>query len=329
MKSSGLVVLLPAVLLARLAAAQGSPLPQFDLDRLDVNSSTLGSMVVGTGETLPAGTVRFSLAGDYENDPLVYYQDGQLVGPVISDRFTVHAVGAWAPFDWLQFGLDLPIIASQTGVNLEDYGIPLPTRRAIRSPAVTATARLTNQSQGALLDSALELGVRLPIGTDGAWAKDEKIGVAPKLMIGRHFGWLLAGGELGVRLSPATGDPVVDEANNHFLLAGVLSAGDPAGFRVEASARTTLSFTGHTGPAELLAGARYSLGWIEFFALAGPSVGPRAEGTPEFRVMTGVAFGSVPGVTTPLPATNEIPASTSMPAGGPPAGVTGSGGTWR
>jgi hypothetical protein len=309
MHLSRLSVVVPALLLARVALAQGSPLPQFNLDQLDVNTAALGSMVVGTGDTLPAGSLRFSLAGDYENDPLVYYTaDGTLAGSVISDRFTVHVVGAWAPTDWIQFGVDLPVIASQTGVDLREYGIPIPTRRAIQSPTATVRVRLTNQANGALLDSALQVGIRPPIGTDGAWAKERAIGVAPKLMLGRHFGWLLAGGELGVRWSPSgstlpAGGDLPNTLGNHFQLAGVLSAGDATGLRGEASARTTVSFEGRGGPVELLGGLRYNFGLMELFALAGPSLGATGTGSPEFRVMTGLAFGNAAGLTGVQPGT--------------------------
>ncbi len=313
MTLSRLSILVPALLVSGAALAQGSPIPQFNLDRLDVNSSALGSMVVGTGDTLPEGSVRFSLAGDYENNPLMYYSGGKLVAPVISDRYTVHVVAAWAPFDWLQIGVDVPVIASQTGTDLSAYGIPVPLRSAIQSPTAAVRMRLTNQSKGALVDSALQVGIRPPIGTDGAWAKEGSIGVAPKLMVGRHFGWLLAGSEVGVRWSPSTassGSEVADDLGNHFQLAAVLSAGDPGGLRAEASARTALSFAGRRGPVDVLGGVRYNFGWMEVFALAGPKLGGvTSSGFPEFQVMTGVSVGNAGGLVgmEPGPATGVGP----------------------
>jgi hypothetical protein len=120
-------------------------------------------------------------------------------------------------------------------------------------------------------------------------------------MVGRHFGWLLAGSEVGVRWTPsgASGNEVADDMGNHFQLAGVLSAGDASGLRAEASARTTLSFVGRRGPVEVLGGLRYNIGWMEVFALAGPSLGgvtTNPSGLPEFRVMTGVSLGNAAGL---------------------------------
>ncbi|HEY8207735.1 MAG TPA: OmpA family protein, partial [Myxococcaceae bacterium] len=155
-----------SLLAAGPASAQLPNFPQFDLDHLSVDSSAAGSLVVGTGEILPVGAVRFSLAGDYQNNPYRYYDAGQQIGSIISDRYTVHVVGGFAPVDWLEFGMDLPIIASQTGsVEVVLPGLAEPVRRALGSPTLTARGGLFSQAKGSVFDVAFQIGARLPLGS--------------------------------------------------------------------------------------------------------------------------------------------------------------------
>src|SRR5262245_32581240 len=139
-----------SLLVAGLASAQ-IQVPQFDLDQLVVDSSAAGSLVVGTGEILPVGAVRFSLAGDYQNNPYRYIDAEGTVSSIISDRYTVHVVGGFAPVEWLEIGLDVPIVASQTpgeGIEVVLPGLAEPVRRAIGSPTVSARGGLFYQSKG-------------------------------------------------------------------------------------------------------------------------------------------------------------------------------------
>jgi hypothetical protein len=122
------------------AFAQLPNFPQFDLDHLEVNSSAMRSLVVGTGEILPVGAVRFSLAGDYANNPYQYIDPTGAVSSIISDRYTVHVVGGFAPMDWLEIGLDVPVVASQNpgeGIEVALPGLGV-VQRALGSPLQVA-----------------------------------------------------------------------------------------------------------------------------------------------------------------------------------------------
>ncbi len=308
--------LLVASLVAIPAVAQTLP-PQIDLNQLDVNSSAGNSLVVGTGELLAPGTFRASLALAYENNPQVTYVNGQLTGDVLSNRYTVHLVGGWAPFDWLEFGADVPIIAAQDGVDLERYGLPIPGRTGMGNPIATMRVGLFSQAKGAAFDVAGQLGVRLPLGSRGAWLSDQRVTLAPKLMLGRSFGWFRAGGELGLRWAR---DPLLrtfENPANVVMLAAVLTSGPSNGLRAEVSGRTTVSFTRQRGPIELLGGVRMPLGVFDVFALAGPNF--EQGGAPSFRVLTGVTFGGGGGVTSPASSdgAGAVPAPTDGSA--PPA----------
>lgn len=287
-----------------LLTAGGLALAQinFDVSRLDVNSSS-GSLVVGTGEILPVGAVRFSLAGDYENNPYRYYDASGLIGSVISDRYTVHVVGGFAPVDWLELGMDIPIIASQSGVEIQIAGLPAPIRRGLGSPTGSVRAALASQAKGAFADVAFQMGVKVPLGTDGSFARDATIGLSPKLMIGHALEWARAGLELGLKWRPTTitgvnntGDPAVDDIGNSLLVAAVITTGPKNGLRGEVSGRSYVTFNGSVGSVELLGGLRYPIASnMELYALAGPGLG-QAPGTPAFRVMVGAAFGNGAGI---------------------------------
>jgi len=304
------VVAVLSLVVSGSASAQLPNFPQFDLDHLEVDSSAMGSLVVGTGEILPVGAVRFSLAGDYQNKPYQYIDPTGAVSSIISDRYTVHVVGGFAPMDWLEIGLDVPIVAAQNpgeGIEVALPGLGV-VQRALGSPTISARGALLFQSKGAPFDMAFQLGAKIPIGSTSAFVSDGKIGLSPKLMIGRNLDWARAGIELGALWRPNTttvsssGDPTLDTIGSSLLVAGVLSAGPQNGLRGEISGRTYVSLAGQVGSVELLLGARYPIAPnMELYALAGPGLG-EAPGTPKWRVMVGAAFGNGQGITgTPLP----------------------------
>ena len=304
------VVAVLSLVVSGSAWAQLPNFPQFDLDHLEVDSSAMGSLVVGTGEILPVGAVRFSLAGDYQNNPYRYIDPTGTVSSIISDRYTVHVVGGFAPMDWLEVGLDVPVVAAQNpgeGIEVALPGVGV-VSRALGSPTLSARGALMFQSKGAPFDMAFQLGAKIPIGSSSAFVSDGKIGLSPKLMIGRNLDWARAGLEMGALWRPTTttvsssGDPLLDTIGSSLLLAGVLSAGPQNGLRGEISGRTYVTLGGKVGSVELLLGARYPIAAnMELYALAGPGLG-QAAGTPQWRVMVGAAFGNGQGITgTPLP----------------------------
>lgn len=289
-------LVLATLVAARLALAQLPPLPQFDLSRLEVNSSAMGSLVVGTGEMAPPGSLRLSLAVEYENNPLLYFDGTQFVGSVISDRFTLHGIGAWSPMDWLGLGIDVPLVAQAGGTDLTALGIPLPVSYAAGSPSVSVCLGLLSAAKGAPIDAALEVGMKLPIGTDGAWVRDSVLNVAPKLLMGRQLGPLRAGLEVGTRWRAAA-----DASENRVLLAGVLALGQAGGLRAELSGRTSVSFDGQAERLDVLAGLRLPVAGLELFALAGPELGAPQDIT-TFHVLMGVGLGGAGVAATPSPA---------------------------
>src|SRR5512143_3229389 len=94
-----LVAALALVLAAGTARAQ--KMPAFDLERLWLDPSARGSLVVGDGEVMPTGEFRGSLTAHYERQPMVLTDVGTLrgrglvrdngkVGDLVKDRLTAH-----------------------------------------------------------------------------------------------------------------------------------------------------------------------------------------------------------------------------------------------
>src|SRR5207237_10677297 len=103
------------------------------------------------GEIGPVGAVRFSLAGDYQNNPYRYVDPAGQIASIISDRYTVHVVGGFSPVEWLELGLDLPIVASQaagSGIEVALPGLGV-VSRALGSPTLSARGALLFQTKGA------------------------------------------------------------------------------------------------------------------------------------------------------------------------------------
>ncbi|HEX8437146.1 OmpA family protein [Archangium sp.] len=295
-RSAGVVRLsaVATMLLTSVALAQPAGLPEFELERLELNPNGKGSLLMGTGELLPAGGFRLSLAGQYENDPLVMYRDGTRLGSVVSDRVTAHLLAAWAPMRWLELGVQLPLVAWQRGEELSTEGIGAPARTGLSTPTVQVRLGLLSQRQDAPVDLALELGAGLPVGSADTLSRDSIVRLTPRVMVGRSFGSLRAGVEAAMVVRPAVAlsedADIRDELGNEVRLGAVLAT-TGEGLRGELNVRGTLPLTRESNSLEVLAGLRLPVGEsTEIYALGGPGFG-NAPGTPSFRLLLGAAFG--------------------------------------
>jgi outer membrane protein OmpA-like peptidoglycan-associated protein len=282
------------LLLASAALAQPEGLPGFELERLELNPNGRGSLVMGTGELLPAGGFRLSLLGHYEKDPLVLYANGTPVGALVGHRATAHLLVAWAPLRWLEVGAQVPMVVWQRGDDLAGRGLAAPAATGLSTPSVHVRVGLLSQRREAPVDLAVELGAGLPVGSAEAIARDTTFRFSPKVMVGRRFGLLRAGVEAGALVRPTVtliaDQNVQDEVGNEVRLGAVLAT-TGSGLRGELNVRGTVPLTRQPGSLELLAGVRMPLGSLaEVYALGGPGFGD-TPGTPSFRVLLGVALG--------------------------------------
>lgn len=281
-----------ATLIAASAVAQvPRDLPPFELEHLTFNPAQQAGLLLNTGDMMPAHQFRASVIMHYQHNPLVLIDDRGEVGAVVAHRWTTHVMAAFGITRWLDIGLQVPIVVYQRGDTLTDVNAP--QRASLGTPWVQARLGLLSQARDQGIDLGIGLGLGLPLGRADAFTRDPTVGFSPRLGVGRAFGIIRAGLEVGALirggnvLSPDA-TTVGDEVGSVMQL-GVNLATTNEGVRGEINAIGWVPFTRTSSSLELLAGIRIPLGPLELFAMGGPGFG-RTPGTPAYRVMAGLAL---------------------------------------
>jgi outer membrane protein OmpA-like peptidoglycan-associated protein len=310
-RSSFLRLVLSLVALASSSTALAQR-AAYDLERLWLDPSARGSLVLGDGRTLPAHGFRLALAGGFERAPLTasehglrgrgLFSTGDHFGDVVHDRWTVHVVGALALTRSLELGVRWPVTVSQRSSG----GLPSPRSTLAGTPSAMLRWGFASQERGAPVSAALAAEVAYPIrmgssDVDG----DPKVYFVPRLEVGRTYDSFLLAGNLGANVRTAPVKLGGDQRLHSELTGGVVVATTGAPLRWELSARGAANFDGLGGHGELLGGVRWALGAAELFALAGPGFG-ESPGTPTFRAVVGLALAPPPAAP---PAPSPAPAA--------------------
>lgn len=309
-----LVAALAAVLLGpSVAVAQAIPQPVFDLERLSLDPAAVSSMVIGTGEALPAHGFRLSLAAHYENRPLVLLTDGTVrgggigadsrQGDLVTHRVTGHLGLAYQLLAPLEVNVRLPVVAWQEGT----AGLTSPSLSSSGLGGTAAGLRWQAARQGeeAPLSVALASEVVFPGGKKEALAGTDGWAFTPRVEAGHRFSGLVVGAQAGALLRSRTTDfGGQDGKLRSELQLGAVIATTGAPLRGELSVRGSVG-RHIEETVEVLAGGRYAFaGGFEVFALAGPGFRD-APGTPRFRGVLGLAWAPVckaPAKAAPPPA---------------------------
>ncbi|WP_242395978.1 OmpA family protein [Anaeromyxobacter oryzisoli] len=325
--ASRIALALAGLACASAASAQQLTRPKFDLERLWLDPSARGSLVVGTGEPLTQGEVRAAVTMDWEKDPLVFTRDGDIRGRglgeertlgsrIVEDRLTAHLNAAFGLWDHLELGLGLPVVAYQNG-GAGDRVFGSADKAGVGAPVVGLRWGALGQDRGAPVNLAVGLQVE-PQWDDNvmAWGANRGWILAPHVEVGHRFGGFLLGADVGGRLRTEDAIFTNGERLSHEVLAGVVAATTGAPLRFELSARGAFNFDGLSQSAEVLGGARYAMGPAELYALAGPGF-MEAPGTPTFRVLAGVAFATRRPTAPPAAAPAPQPAAPAPVAAKP------------
>jgi OOP family OmpA-OmpF porin len=289
---------LATVLMGATALAQPQGLPEVELERLTLNPSGQGSLLFGAGEVLPEGGYRLSLTGHYENDPLVLFQDGQRVGSVVKHRLTGHLAAAYGLSERLELAAQVPVLLMQSGDDLTSRGVGAPKEGlALGTPYLSLRMGLFSERNEDPVDLSVGVQTGLPLGSAEALARESSLRAIPSVMVGRRFGFLRAGLDAGLSLRPraifSDDANVKDELGDELHLGGVVAT-TGEGLKGELNLLVSAPFRREGASVEALAGARMPLSEsLEGYALAGVGFG-NAPGTPTFRGLLGVAFGSMP-----------------------------------
>ncbi|MFL5344844.1 MAG: thrombospondin type 3 repeat-containing protein, partial [Hyalangium sp.] len=289
---------LVSLLISATVLAQPQGLPQLELERLTLNPSGGGSLVLGTGEVLTRGGYRFSLTGHYQHDPLALFRNGEKVGSLVKGRVTGHLAAAYGVFNWLELSAQVPLLLTQSGDDLTQFGLDKPSTGAgLGTPYVGARLGLLSQEDEKPVDLAVGAQVGLPVGSAASLAKDASPRIIPSVMVGRRFGALRAGLDAGVSVRSTRvlvqDQNIQDETGSEFRLGGVLAT-TGEGIRGELNLLGSVPFSRQGGTVEALAGGRLPLSTtMEVYGLAGVAFG-NAPGTPTFRALLGLAYGHTP-----------------------------------
>ena len=271
------------------SASAQTGVPAYDLERLDLNPSGVGTFLVGDGELLRPGGMRFSLLAHYERNALLLYSGNQSLGAVVRNRVTLHLTAAWAITSRFELGAVLPYLVSQRGDDLTAYGIDRPRSQGLGAPLLLARFGILQEKLHHPFSLAVQGGVDFPTGTNGALGHDSYFEFVPKVQLGKQFGILTTSVEAGARLRHATqlGDEMI---RSQFIWGLGLSLGNDW-VRGELSGRSAIGSGGIHSNYDLLAGLRFFiLRGFEAFVEGGPGFG-KAEGSPSYRVLGGVSLG--------------------------------------
>lgn len=289
------LTLLWMLLLPGLAAAQ---LPTFELQRLHLETSGLGSLVVGTGRTLEPGGVRVSLQAHYEHLPLNFgraWEPSVTTFGLVENKLTGHLTAAVGVLPWLQVGAQVPYILSQRGQSFQN--ISPPDGQGLNTPWVSVRAAPLQTRTGAPMNLAMELEAALPVGHAELLGRDTWA-LRPSLQGGLQGEDYQVGGEIAALLrprndlSPLTGRSQDVLGSELRLGATVTSRGaNHTLTRPEVSVLLNVPLQGGRLSSEVLVGVRKHMPvqGLDVYFLGGPGLGTAVD-EPSLRLLVGGAF---------------------------------------
>lgn len=287
-----------AVALAAFSARAQTDVPDFELERLQLNPSGSGTLAVWDGALMAPGSVRVGAAGQYEYAPLVLHRpDGFPYGILVKERATIHAVFAFTLNQWIEVDGQIPWVFFSNGSKLGDLDVP--RGKEIGTPWLSARFPLYRKGLYGIdlpFRAGGELSLGLPAGATDHYTNPGSVMFLPRLAAGFSLGQIEAALELSAlfrqqaSLESYSGS-TFDRALNTWTAALALNTGG-TGARVEVIARYARNFFAPGWGAEIQGGVRlpFSPRGPELFVEAGPGVGSLV-GQPTFRIFAGLAFG--------------------------------------
>jgi len=314
-RGAALATFLMCSLTCSVASAQSSQqLPEFDLEHLDVNLGK-GSLLIGDGSLVSHDGVSFNTVMHYQRLPLVL-SDGAETIQALKHRVTLVLSGSYGVLDWLEVGVQVPLVAWQLGADLEKFGLNPLSSQGLGTPLIQGRLGLVKHSLEQPVDLSADVGLGLPLGTRSALAGDTGVRTHGRLTGGITFGLVRASMEAGVLLRPAvllanTGTPLKPGPLAELRLAAGVTTTNP-GIQGELTARTLLNLQSSQFSLEVMGGLKIPLSpGFSAFVMGGRGLS-NTLGTPLFRGILGVVW-----LWEPPPAYESPPAYRSPTALGP------------
>lgn len=303
MKTTGvLLAALVASSVAPSAAMAAEDGGRFTLERFTPAVDSNGILDVEGPQTLPAWNTEVGLWLGYQNDPLALYRktDEGLVraGALVGPRVSANVVAAFGVLDWLELGVDVPVVVFQMRGALPDE-LPLSPLQTTGLGDIKLAPKfwLLHQSDSVVdlaVVPAFTLPTSLPHATD--YLGEKFFTLAPSVVVGKTlFGTRFAGG-VGYRARDFSKVGGVVVGHEVFYDAGLALPLQEVGvdapvdveFSVDGAVTVVPEFFANN-PVEAKVGAVVDLGAFDVFGAAGAGVvgGP---GVPDFRVLVGVRY---------------------------------------
>ena len=252
----------------------------------------------------------------YSNDPLFTYFISSAGQPddrnevLVENRITGHLTASLALFEWIELGLEVPVLLTQQRDNnfapAADAGSLVSS--GMGDLRLVPKARVIRQRDGAPLDIGLQIPFTLPTGQFSDYFGEEGYSFSPTLLASREWtfseGTLRAAANIGMRFR--TQDSVLADGQNSVsteLLgrigaAYLMSVVEDHPTELSLSLASMPQVAGFFGqipvrnPAELLGEIDYSI-YGPLSAFMGGGMGLIAgNGVPDFRWFGGVRFAS-------------------------------------
>jgi outer membrane protein OmpA-like peptidoglycan-associated protein len=257
--------------------------------------------------TLEPMRLRVGLEGDYAEKPLVVNvtsSDGSTVSSYVPVR---HAAGASLALavgvvNRLELALLVPVVAYQAGDLIP--GTDPPAKHGLEAPRAGAKLRIVGDGRTGLGLGVAAL-VAVPVaGSAGGLVRESGVGVEGRLFVDYRGGAFSVAAGAGYRARRTTQlfDLALDDELTAAAAAGV-ALGRSTNALIEVAGATPAAhpFSARTtSPLEALLGIRQRLGMFSLFAAGGPGIG-RGYGSPEVRVVAGLAWSNQPPPEPPAP----------------------------
>ncbi len=291
------------VAIPRLSAAQSTGEPRnFSVERFSLASDRLGLLGVEWGEGRGHLAIDAALWIGFSNDPLVIYMDSDnRVGPLVEKRTSGALTVSLSPTDSVTLGVELPVVFSQDRPQNSNISEMLLTLKGgVGNIRLIPKLVLLDQKRYGV-GVAIVPAVSLPsASSDKDYLSDDGASFQPELDISRSLpGWRLAANVgYNARHRADLLDLVVDDEIFTRLGVGYRfgdSGGPPIGLDAALSmavaARDPFGSSQQTY-VELFGGANVEIKRMAILFAAAGIGADRGFGTPDYRFLFGVRFGS-------------------------------------
>lgn len=238
----------------------------------------------------------------YSNDPLVFSRrtgnDLDRIGSLVHDRFTGGLTMSVSLLNFIQLGLEIPLVLNQTeDLDGGNDGVlnPLNTLAgsALGDIRLVPKIQLLNQADHAF-NLGVSVGLFIPTGDEEGFVTEGTFSVYPELLISKRFGAVKWAANVGYQFK---GERTLENLNTNDELTARMALGYRTG-------ATELSVAGHLGTQsddffgaietnhlEAMAGISHDIGHKAVLFGGGGYGLLNGFGIPDFRLFAGLRFG--------------------------------------